>query len=225
MNLSLEQPLRRHDCRSPRPSQHLFGATPCADGSLCRERREQRCVPRPGFSTFCMRPRRGFQELHGLCDGWPFSTPHVVASLLARLDSTFEHVRGVADPGAVSRDGRHGHAPLVRPGQTFNARLISTDAAVMMNSSASATFGREIRRVCRCVRTANDDAAVGFRRKFSHAVNHNNRNVHAAVAPATTAILVFNKDILFPSSLGAGSAGLDGSLWLRPPSSRRRRRT
>lgn len=81
----------------------------------------------------------------------------------------------------------------------------------MMNSDASATFGREIRSVSRCVRTANDDAAVGVWRKLCHAVNHNNMNVHAATAPAATVIVV-NENILFPSSFGAESDGFDGPL-------------
>jgi hypothetical protein len=62
-----------------------------------------------------------------------------------------EHVCGVADAGAVSRDGRHSHAMLFRPRQTSDPRLISTDAAVMMNGSASASFGPEIRRVNRAL--------------------------------------------------------------------------
>jgi hypothetical protein len=82
----------------------------------------------------------------------------------------------------------------------------------MMNGSASAGFGREIRRVCRGVRTTKDNAAVGFRRKLGYAINHNKRNVHAAAAPGTTAIVVFNGDIPLLSSLGAESAGLDGPL-------------
>jgi hypothetical protein len=66
---------------------------------------------------------------------------------------------------------------LVRPRQTTDPRLISTDAAVMMYGSANASFGREIRRVSRGIRTANNDGTVCFRRKLYDAINHHNRNV------------------------------------------------
>jgi len=88
-----------------------------------------------------------------------------------------EHVWGVSNAGAFGSDGRHRHAKFVRPTQTSHPRLISTDAAIMMNSSASASFGREIRRINCGIRTANDDATVRFRRKLYHAIDYHGRNV------------------------------------------------
>ena len=124
-------------------------------------------------------PRRGFQKLHSLCEGLTvLYATRGRKSVDTTDDPALEHVCGVADAGAVSRDGRHSHAMLVRPRQTSDPRLISTDAAVMMYDGASASFGRKVRRVNRGIRTANNDGTVCFWRKLYHAINHQNKNVH-----------------------------------------------
>ncbi len=135
--------------------------------------------PTTGSSTSEWGPRHGFQKLSCLYDG----LTALYATLCRKAvdttdDPAFEHVRTVADAGAVSRNGRHRHAVLFRPKQTSDPRFISTDAAVMMNGGANAGFGREVRRVNRGIRTANNDGTLCFRRKLCHAVNHQNRNVH-----------------------------------------------
>jgi hypothetical protein len=61
------------------------------------------------------------------------------------------------------------------------------DAMLLMNACRVDNRG---------IRTANNDGAVCIWRKLCHAVNHQSRNVHAAAAPVTTAILLFNKCIL-----------------------------
>jgi hypothetical protein len=86
----------------------------------------------------------------------------------------------------------------------------------MMYRSANASFGREIRRVSRGIRTANNDGTVCFRRKLYNAINHYHRNVHAAAAPVTTAIMSLSVGILFPSSLGAVPRLFGNPLLLRP---------
>ena len=109
----------------------------------------------------------------------PVSTPHVAATLLTRLIiPRVEHVCGVAGTGAVRRYGRHSRAMLVCPRQTADPRLIATDAAVMMYGSANASSGRVTCRVCRGIRTANNDGPVCFRRKLYNAIDYQNRNVH-----------------------------------------------
>jgi hypothetical protein len=87
-------------------------------------------------------------------------------------DPPVKHVCGVAGPGAVRRYGRHSHAMLIRPRQTSDPRLIPTDAAVMMYGSANASSGREIRRVSRGIRTANNDGTICFWRKLNYAIHH-----------------------------------------------------
>ena len=88
-----------------------------------------------------------------------------------------DHVCGIAGPGATRRHGRHSHAMLVCPRQTSDARLLSSDAAVVMDGGASTRFGGEARRVNRGVRTANYDGAVSFWRKLDDAINHQDRDV------------------------------------------------
>ena len=103
----------------------------------------------------------------------------MAASLLTRLMIPRWSMSAASPARALSvATAAIAHAMLVRPRQTSNPRLIPTDAAVMMYGSANASFGREVRRVSRGIRTANNDGTVCFRRKLYNAIDYQNRNVH-----------------------------------------------
>ena len=131
-----------------------------------------------GASTSAWGQGARLQSLHCLCDGLTgLYATRGRKFVDATDDPAFEHVCSVAGPGAVCRYGSHRHAMLVRPRQTSDPRLIPTDAAVMMNGRANASFGREIRRVSRGIRTANNDGTVCIWRQLDDAINHQHRDV------------------------------------------------
>ena len=108
----------------------------------------------------CVGPRRGFQKLRCLYDG--------LTGLYTTLgrkpvdttdDSALEHVC-LSPTRALFVATAAMPCRVVPPKQTADPRFISTDAAVMMNGSANASFGREIRRLNRGIRTANDGGSV-----------------------------------------------------------------